>query len=224
MKSTSIIFITFNSINKHLSHALQMHTHAYIQRVHDSEPYSGIQGRRKCLWTLVDPDMYMCRVDIFPYYSLYFSFLIISQKTLSSPISSTIIWQTFPIITASCMTSPPYILLFTPPSPVIYKDFFPFVYMYKSSRYYAVFHIDLDSIFPWSTSLKSLDTGSTTTIKHFGYYCQWLPGLTTKSIYCYLYLHYFHTRLTFTTEGMDTASNAVLPVCATWPLSTQVYV
>ena len=57
MKSTSIIFITFNSINKHLLHALQMHTHTYIQRVHDSEPYSGIQGRREPLWTLVDPNI-----------------------------------------------------------------------------------------------------------------------------------------------------------------------
>ena len=44
MKLTSIIFITLNAINEHLSHASQMHTHAYIQRVQDSEPYSGIQG------------------------------------------------------------------------------------------------------------------------------------------------------------------------------------
>ena len=91
MKLTSIFFITLNSIDKHLLHALQMHTHAYIQRVHDLEPYSGIQGRRKHLWTLVDPDMYMRHVDIFTYYSLCFSFLILSQKTLSSPISSTIV-------------------------------------------------------------------------------------------------------------------------------------
>ena len=153
MKSTSIIFITLYFINKHLSHASQMHTHAYIWRVRDLEPYSGIQGRREHLWTLVDPDIYMHRVDIFPYYSLYFSFLISSQKTLSSPTSSTITWQTFPIITASCMTSPPHILLFTPHSPVICKDFFPLVYMYKSSRYYAVFHIDLGPMFPWSTIL-----------------------------------------------------------------------
>ena len=43
---------------------------------------------------------------------------------------------------------------FTPlHSPVIYKDYFFLIYMYKSSRYYTVFHIDLGSIFPWSTSL-----------------------------------------------------------------------
>ena len=153
MKSTSIIFITLNSIDKHFLHVSQMHTHVYIWRVCNSKPYSGIQGWCKCLWTLVDPNMYMCHVDIFSYYSLSFSSLISFQKTLSSPISTTIIWQTFPIITASCMTSPPYILLFTPHSPVICKDNFPLVYMYKSSRYYAVFHIDLGSIFPQSPTL-----------------------------------------------------------------------
>ena len=153
MKSTSIIFITLTSINQHLLHASQMHIHSYIQRVYNSEPYSGIQGRCECLWTLMDPNMYMCHVDIFPYYSLYCSYLIFPQKTLSSPISSTIAWQTFPIITASCMTSPPYILLFTPYSPIICKDNFPLVYMYKSSRYYAVFHINLGPMFPQSTIL-----------------------------------------------------------------------
>ena len=152
MKLTSIIFITLNSIDKHLSHTSQMHTHAYTWRVQDSELYSGIQGRRECLWTLVDPDMYMRRMDIFLYYSLCFSSLILFQKTLSTPISSTIIWQTFPIITASCMTSPSYIHLFSQHSPVICKDFFPLVYMYKSSRYYTVFHINLGPMFPWSTS------------------------------------------------------------------------
>ena len=152
MNSTSTIFITLNSIDKHLSHASQMHIHTYKRRVYDSEPYQGIQGRRKCLWTLVDPDMYMRHVDIFPYYSLCFS-LFLPKKTLSSPISSTIVWQTFPITTASCMTSPPYILLFTQHSPVICKDFFPLVYMYKSSRYYAVFHIDLGPMFPQLTTL-----------------------------------------------------------------------
>ena len=101
----------------------------------------------------VDPDMYMHHVDIFPYCSLYFSYLIFPKKTLSSPISLTIAWQTFPITTASCMTSPPYILLFTPHSPVICKDNFPLVYMYKSSRYYAVFHHRFGFYFPWSPTL-----------------------------------------------------------------------
>ena len=85
MKSTSTIFITLNSIDKHLSHTSQIHTHAYIRRVRDSEPYSGIQGQRKPLWTLVDPNMYMRHVDIFPYYSLCFSSHILPQKDFIIP-------------------------------------------------------------------------------------------------------------------------------------------
>ena len=112
-----------------------------------------VQGQRKCLWTLVDPDMYMRHVDTFLHYSLCFPFLISSQKTLSSPTSSTIIWQIFPITTASYKTSPPYILLFSQHSPVICKDYFSLIYMYKSSRYYIVFHIDLGPMFPQSTTL-----------------------------------------------------------------------
>ena len=127
-----------------------MHTHTYIQRVHDSEPYSGIQGRHECLWTLVDPNMYMRHVDTFPHYSLCFSFSYFSSKRHYHPPSSTIVWHTFPITTASCMTSPSYILLFTQHSPIICKDYFPLVYMYKLSRYYAIFHIDLGPMFPWS--------------------------------------------------------------------------
>ena len=85
MKLISTIFITPNSIDKHLFHASQMHILTYIQRVYDSEPYSGIQGQRECLWTLVDPDLYMHHVDIFSHYSLYFSFLILSQKDFITP-------------------------------------------------------------------------------------------------------------------------------------------
>ena len=154
MKSTSIIFITLNSIDKHLSHASQMHIHTYTSSFYDSELYSGIQGQRKHLWTLVDPELHMRCVDIFPVYSIYiFPFLFLSQKTLSLPISLTIIWQTFPIITTSYMSSAPYILLSAPHSPVICKDYFSLIYMYKLSRYYAVFHIDLGSILPQSTVL-----------------------------------------------------------------------
>ena len=85
MKSTPIIFITLNSINKYLSHASQMHIHTYKQRVHDSELYSGIQGQHEHLWTLVDPDMYMRCVDIFPYYSLSFLFLFFPKKGFIIP-------------------------------------------------------------------------------------------------------------------------------------------
>ena len=86
MKSIPLTFITPNAIDRHLSHAYQMHICAYIQRVYDLEPYSGIQGRRKHLWTLVDPDLYMHHVDIFSHYSLYFfSFLIFPSKDVIIP-------------------------------------------------------------------------------------------------------------------------------------------
>ena len=105
--------------------------------------YKGNANVYESLWTPT------CICAIWTYFLtiLYdFSFLISSQKTLSSPILSTITWQTFPITTASHMTSPPYILLFTPYSTIICKDNFPLVYMYKSSRYYAVFHINLGPV------------------------------------------------------------------------------
>ena len=62
-----------------------MHVHGYIQRVRNLELYSGIQGRREHLWTLVGPDLYMRRMDIFSHYSLCFSFLISSQKDIIIP-------------------------------------------------------------------------------------------------------------------------------------------
>ena len=108
MKSTSTIFITLNTINKHLSHSSQMHTHAYIWRVRYPEPYSGIQGRRECLWTLVDPDMYMRRVDIFSLIILYlfFSYFFIKDFII-------------PYIIDNCMRDSPHhhsiMYYFTPP-------------------------------------------------------------------------------------------------------------
>ena len=85
MKSAPISFISLNTINQYHSHAIQMHMHAYTWCVCDSEPYSGIQGQRECLWTLVDPNMYMRHVDIFSHYSLCFCFLISSQKDIIIP-------------------------------------------------------------------------------------------------------------------------------------------
>ena len=131
------------------------------------------KGQHKHLWTLVDPNLYMRCVDIFPHYSTHFSSLIISQKDIITPHIINNCMTDFSITTASCMSSPPYILLFTPHSPVICKDYFPLVYMYKSSRYYLVFDIDLGPMYiPSVNHSLSLDTGSTAAIKHFGYYCQ----------------------------------------------------
>ena len=96
----------------------------------------------------MDPDLYMHRMDIFSHYSLYFS------SSYFFPKDNIILYiidnhmTDFPHHHSIMMSSPPYILLFITQSPVICKDFFPLVYMYKSSRYYAVFHIDLGPIFP----------------------------------------------------------------------------
>ena len=152
MKSTSIIFITLNSIDKHLLHAYQMHIYTYTWSVYDSELYSGIQGQCEHLWTLVDPDLYMRHMDIFPHHSLYFSYLILSQKDIIIPhIINNHMTDFFHH--HSIMYDLPYTLLFTPHSPVICKDYLPLVYMYKLSRYYLVNDIDLGPIFPQSTSL-----------------------------------------------------------------------
>ena len=102
------------------------------------------------LWTLVNPNMYMCRVDIFSHYSLYFSYLIFPQKDFI-----------IPHIIHNRMTDFLHhhniMYDFTPLySPIICKDNFPLVYMYKSSRYYAVFQINLGSIFPQSPTLSVL--------------------------------------------------------------------
>ena len=57
-----------------------MHIHTHKQRVHGLEPYSGIQGWREHLWTLMDPNMYMRHKDIFPYYSLSFLPLFLHKR------------------------------------------------------------------------------------------------------------------------------------------------
>ena len=97
--------------------------------------------------TLVDPEMYMCRVDIFSHYSLCFFLSYFFPKDFI-----------IPHIIDNHMTDFPHhhsiMYDFTSLySPVIRKDNFPLIYMYKSSRYYAVFHIDLGPMFPQSTSL-----------------------------------------------------------------------
>ena len=82
-------------------------------------------------------------------------FLLFSIFFLSYSFSKDII---IPHIINNHMTDFPHhhsiMYDFTPLySPVICKDYFSLVYMYKSSRYYAVFHIDLGPMFPQSTSL-----------------------------------------------------------------------
>ena len=79
MKSTSIIFITFNAIDKHLSHASQMHIHAYIRRVCDSEPFR----HRRAMQMFIDPCGPQHVYAPCGHFSLLFSifsYLIFSQK------------------------------------------------------------------------------------------------------------------------------------------------
>ena len=129
-----------------------VHTHKW--RVRHPEPYSGIQGGHERLWTLVDPDMYMCCMDIYPLLFLILSFIISSQKRLYHPLHHRQSHDRLsPSLQHHILLHPSYILLFTQHSPVICKDNFPLVYMSKSSRYYAVFHIDLGPMFPQSTTI-----------------------------------------------------------------------
>ena len=132
----------YKCIYMHIYKELEVQSH--IQAFKDS---TNIYGP---LWT----PTCICAIWTYSLIILYvFSLLFFPKKTLSFPTSSTITEQTFPIITASCMTSPPYILLFSQHSPVICKNYFSLIHMYKSSRYHAVFHIDLGPMFPQSTSL-----------------------------------------------------------------------
>ena len=101
----------------------------------------------------MDPDMYMRRMDIFSHYSLYFFSLILSQKDFIIPYIINNHMTDFPHHHSIMYDFTPYILLFSQHSPVICKDYFSLIYMYKSSRYYTVFHIDLGPMFPQSTSL-----------------------------------------------------------------------
>ena len=127
------------------------HTHEVFTIQSRIQAYKGDANVYGPLWT----PTYKCAIWTYFLTILYiFPFLFFPQKTLSLPISLTITWQTFSITTASCMSSPPCILLFAPHSLVICKESFSLVYMYELSRYYAVFHIDLGSIFPQLTSLK----------------------------------------------------------------------
>ena len=91
MKSTSITFITLNAIDKHLSHASQMHIHAYIRRVQDLKPYSGIQGQHEHYGPLWTPTCICAVWTYFLIITYIFPFLFLPKKTLSSPTSLTIV-------------------------------------------------------------------------------------------------------------------------------------
>ena len=102
--------------------------------------------------TFMDPCgpryVYVLYGHFFPYYSLFFPSLFLHKRHHRQSHE-----KLSPSLQHHVLLHPSYILLFTQHSPVICKDNFPLVYMYKLSRYYAVFYIDLGPMFPWSTSL-----------------------------------------------------------------------
>ena len=189
MKSTPIIFITLNSIKKYLSHASQMHIHTYKHIDKEFKIQSCIQAYKGDtnvygpLWTLT------CRCAVWTFF-LIILYLFFSYSFLKRLYHPPYYRQSYDRLSPSSQhhvwLHPSYILLFSQHSPVICKDFFPLIHMYKSSRYYAVFNIDLGPMFPQSTSLLKSWNWLHCSLQAFGLYCQRLPGLTTKSIHCYL--------------------------------------
>ena len=84
---------------------------------------------------------------IFSLFSIFFLSYSFPKRLYHSPYHRQSHDRLFPSSQHHACLHPPYILLSAPHSPVICKDNFPLVYMYKSSRYYLVFDIDLGSIF-----------------------------------------------------------------------------
>ena len=114
------------------------------------QAYKGDANIYGPLWT---PTCICAVWTFFPYYSLSFLSLFL-HKRLYHPLHHRQLHERLsPSLQHHVLLHSSYILLFTQHSPVICKDNFPLVYMYKSSRYYAVFHIDLGPMFPWSASL-----------------------------------------------------------------------
>ena len=160
------------------------------------QAYKGNANVYEPLWT---PTCICAVWTFFPYYFLSFLFLLFPKKTLSSPTLLTTAWQTPPIITASYITSPPYILLFSQHSPVIYKDFFPLftcINRVDTTLYSTSIWVLCSPGQQFSKSWNWLHCS----LQAFGYYCQQLPGLTTKSTHHYPYSYYFHTIFTFITQ------------------------
>ena len=139
----------------------------------------------------------MRRMDIFPLLFLIFFFLITSQKDFI-----------IPYIIDNRMTDSPHhhsiMYCFTPP---IFSCLFHILLLFVrtfSPLFTCINRVDttLYLILIWvlyslgQTFSKSWNWLHCS-LQAFGYYCQRLPGLTTKSIYYHLYLNHFSTRFTF---------------------------
>ena len=114
------------------------------------QAYKGDTNVYGPLWT---PTCICAIWTFFPYYSLSFLSLFLHKRLYHPQHHRQLHERLSPSLQHHVLLHSSYILLFTQHSPVICKDSFPLFYMYKSSRYYAVFHIDLGSIFPWSPTL-----------------------------------------------------------------------
>ena len=162
-----------------------------MSRVHNSEPYS---RQHEHLWTLMDPDLYMHQMDIFVYFCLCFSLLFSSQRHYDIPTSST--------LHDGLLSSPQHhVWQQSPMSPILLHILLLFVRTFPLSLLVEIEYIlhynmyQFGSYIPSANNSLSLETGSTAAYQAFHLYCQWLPSLTTKSIYYYLYLLYFCTSL-----------------------------
>ena len=96
-KSIPISSIISNSINKHLSHVIQMHTHTYIWSVHDSELHSGLYRQHEHLWTLMDSDLLYAPDGHISLFSLWYFFIIIIPEILPHPHIMLSCWDPHPI-------------------------------------------------------------------------------------------------------------------------------
>ena len=140
-----------------------------------------------------------------------FPLLFFPERTLSSTTLSTIVWQTFPITTASYMSSPPIFSYLS-------HNLLSFVRTF-SPQFTCINRVDT---MLYSTLIWVLCSLSQHLFKHwnqlhcslqaFGLYCQRLPGFTTKSIHYYLHSSYFCTRFTSITLRIPPLTLSFHPV------------
>ena len=134
-----------------MSHkCIHMHIYKEFEVWSHIQAFKGNASIYGPLWT----PTCICTMWTFFLIILYlFPLLFLSKRLYHSPYHQQSHDRLSPSSQHHVWLHPSYILLFSQHSPVIYKDSFPLVHMYKSSRYYAVFHIDLGPIFPQSTIL-----------------------------------------------------------------------
>ena len=132
-------------------------TNAYTYTQMKSSWFGAVFRHTRATRMFMDPygprHVYALYGHFFFYYSLSFLSLFL-HKRLYHPLHHQQLHERLsPSSQHHVLLHPPYILLFSQHSPVIYKNNFPLFYMYKSSRYHFVFNIDLGPMFPQSTNL-----------------------------------------------------------------------